>query len=72
MTAFAYPHGASADIGAHAPRLVREAGFRSGVTTSPGTVRDGGDPMRIPRLVVEDLDGEAFLRLLRRHGLGVS
>lgn len=58
---FAYPFGHH-DI-AIADR-VREAGFSAAVTTFRGMVRERRDPMRLPRLTVEDWSGRTFLRKL--------
>jgi peptidoglycan/xylan/chitin deacetylase (PgdA/CDA1 family) len=52
---FAYPFGV---FNARTVDLVRRAGYRSAVTTQPGTARGGDDPLRLPRLIV---DGERGL-----------
>jgi peptidoglycan/xylan/chitin deacetylase (PgdA/CDA1 family) len=64
---FAYPHGGPADVG-EGPSVARSAGFSTAFLAVAGTVRRGADRMRLPRLFVEDMDGEAFGRLLWRHG----
>jgi peptidoglycan/xylan/chitin deacetylase (PgdA/CDA1 family) len=64
---FAYPHGGPADVG-EGPAAARAAGFGTAFMAVAGTVRRGTDRMRLPRLFVEDMDGEAFSRLLWRHG----
>ncbi len=47
---FAYPNGGpDRDYTATTVALVREAGFRGAVTTSPGAARVGSDPFQIPR-----------------------
>lgn len=58
---FAYPFGHhDADVAERA----REAGFSAAVTTTRGMVRYGRDPMRLPRLAVENWSGRAFARKL--------
>jgi peptidoglycan/xylan/chitin deacetylase (PgdA/CDA1 family) len=67
---FAYPHG---NYSEETTALVREAGFTSACTTYPRTVRrcdapkeppQGGDRFKLPRVVVEDWDGEEFAKQL--------
>jgi peptidoglycan/xylan/chitin deacetylase (PgdA/CDA1 family) len=66
IEAFAYPHGGTDDIGDGA-NAVRSAGFRQAFMAVPGTVRHGADRLRLPRLFVEDIDGEGLGRLLWHH-----
>jgi hypothetical protein len=66
IESFAYPHGGPDDIG-DGPRAVRSAGFRQAFLAIPGNVRKGTDRLRLPRLFVEDMDGEGFARLLWQH-----
>jgi peptidoglycan/xylan/chitin deacetylase (PgdA/CDA1 family) len=63
IESFAYPHGGPDDIG-DGPNLVRSAGFKQAFMAIPGNVRKGADRLRLPRLFVEDVDGEGFSRLL--------
>ncbi|MGY1609579.1 polysaccharide deacetylase family protein [Geodermatophilus sp. SYSU D00700] len=65
VRAFAYPFGVPDAIGPIAPRLVEEAGCRLACTTSPGLVHRGSDPFRLPRLYVQDWDGEEFAQRLK-------
>ncbi len=60
-SSFAYPFGS---YGAATPEIVRRAGFSSAVTTNPGVVRPVTDPMLLPRIAIENWDGESFLRSL--------
>lgn len=64
VTSFAYPYGRECDYSFETVGLVRGAGFDCACTTSVGTVGRGADPFRLPRVQVEDMDGEAFARLL--------
>jgi peptidoglycan/xylan/chitin deacetylase (PgdA/CDA1 family) len=57
---FAYPHG---NYSEETTALVREAGFTSACTTYPRTVRRC-DRFKLPRVVVEDWDGEEFAKQL--------
>ena len=63
---FAYPHGGPADIGG-AAHAVRDAGLDTAFLATPGLVRPATDRYALPRLFVEDMDGEGFGRLLWRH-----
>ena len=66
VESFAYPHGGKSDVG-DGQRAVRLAGFMQAFMATPGTVRHGADRFTLPRLFVEDVDGEDFGRLLWRH-----
>lgn len=60
--AFAYPHGA---LSRRAVAAVADAGFRWACTTRADAVRAGTRPLRIPRVWVDDADGERLRRVLR-------
>lgn len=64
VASFAYPFGAECPETA---RLAGEAGYRAACTTHASVARPSGDPLRIPRFVVGDWDGDRFERELRRH-----
>ena len=49
----------------HRLSLVREAGFRYACAVRPRT--DGPDPFLLPRVPMDDWDGDTFDRMLR-HG----
>jgi peptidoglycan/xylan/chitin deacetylase (PgdA/CDA1 family) len=52
---FAYPNGTPGrDYTEETVRLVREAGFRGAVSSSPGAARPGSDPYQIPRFTPWD------------------
>jgi peptidoglycan/xylan/chitin deacetylase (PgdA/CDA1 family) len=59
---FAYPFG---DHDGVARRLVRELGFAYACSTDPRAVTSGRELHGLPRLAVEDMDGEAFDAFLR-------
>lgn len=60
VTSFAFPYGGPADYGVDTMRIVREAGFCCACSTSPGVVAPQVDPFQLPRLHVDDWDGEEF------------
>jgi peptidoglycan/xylan/chitin deacetylase (PgdA/CDA1 family) len=62
--AFAYPHGRSTDYTAETVEIVRAAGFTQAFTTNPAPVAPTSDPLELPRLCVENLDGSTFRRML--------
>jgi peptidoglycan/xylan/chitin deacetylase (PgdA/CDA1 family) len=64
IRSFAYPHGGWGDVGPSALAAARTAGFDTAFLASPGRLRAGGDPHRLPRVFVEDMDGEGFAALL--------
>ncbi len=70
---FAYPHGGPADVDAATIALVRQAGFASAFVSRPGRARAASDRHAIPRVFVEDQDGDGFARLLwRSAGIRVA
>jgi peptidoglycan/xylan/chitin deacetylase (PgdA/CDA1 family) len=64
--AFAYPYGQPGQYSPETVRIVREVGLRYACSASPGTVRSGTDPLQLPRIWVEDWDGEEFARRILR------
>ena len=62
----AYPHGS---YSATTLKLMREAGFGAAFTTQPRVVPHRADPLQLPRINVEDCEGEEFEALLRWYGL---
>ena len=52
---FAYPNGRFPDISDTTRSLVAEAGYRCAVTTEPGTVRRGDDPLALRRCLPGDV-----------------
>jgi peptidoglycan/xylan/chitin deacetylase (PgdA/CDA1 family) len=63
VNSFAYPHG---DYTAETAALAREVGFVCACSTIPSKVRRNIDCFELPRLVVQDWDGEEFARQLSR------
>jgi peptidoglycan/xylan/chitin deacetylase (PgdA/CDA1 family) len=66
VTSFAYPYGGKSAYTAETVALVREAGFACACSVSAGVVRRGADPLRLPRLHVQDWDGDKFTQVLLR------
>lgn len=64
ITSFAYPHGSGSRTTVN---LVREAGFCIACLRWRGSVRARSDPMRVPRIWVEDWTAEEFRRRVGRH-----
>jgi len=59
---FAYPYG---DLDLDTIAAVREAGFTLACATAPGGLTTRSDPLRLPRVAIDDLDGNVFARRLR-------
>ena len=70
VTNFAYPFGTVEHYNADTLAIMRDAGFTSTVTTTPGLVQRTMDRHQLPRQVVRDWDGETFARKLKEffHG----
>lgn len=64
VTSFAYPYGKRCHYTAETKALVRQAGFTSACANVPGTVGRSADPFQLPRVPIQDWDGEAFSRAL--------
>jgi len=62
VTSFAYPHG---EYARETLSMVNEAGFACACTTSEHAVRPGVNCFELPRLQVEDWDGDVFSKRLR-------
>lgn len=64
---FAYPNGKRGrDFDARHVAMVRDAGFRVGVTTEWGAARRGADPQQLPRIAPwENSKGRFLARLVR-------
>jgi peptidoglycan/xylan/chitin deacetylase (PgdA/CDA1 family) len=63
---FAYPYGQRYDFDTTSVAVLKELGFSYACAAFPGTVALGQDVFRIPRLWVEDWDGDEFAHRLAR------
>jgi peptidoglycan/xylan/chitin deacetylase (PgdA/CDA1 family) len=61
VTSFAYPHGLFAPETA---AIARDSGFRCACATRPGAVRRGADPFALPRMLVQDWNGQELAERL--------
>lgn len=63
---FAYPHGS---LDRTTVRIARQVGFSRGFTSVKRIVPHRCNPLRLPRIEVENLDGEGMPKLLRLYGI---
>jgi peptidoglycan/xylan/chitin deacetylase (PgdA/CDA1 family) len=63
---FSYPHGMPGHYTEETATVVREAGFACACSSQPGTLGLDTDPFQIPRVVVQDWDGESFERRMKK------
>jgi peptidoglycan/xylan/chitin deacetylase (PgdA/CDA1 family) len=63
IESFAYPNGR---ISGEAPKLLRDLGFSCGLTSDFGTVSRRNNPYLLPRIFVDDWDGDQFSTCLNR------
>lgn|GEM_PF-409493 len=69
VTAYCYASGVA---GPREHRLVREAGYRAALTSTPGIEAGGGDPFQLPRLMVSWSDDDRRFALRLSGALGES
>ncbi len=65
VESFAYPFGQPSHLTAATTALVRDSGFARACIGTPGVVTAGTDPLLLPRLHVENCDGDEFESRLR-------
>ena len=66
VSRFAYPYGRPSDYTGYTVTLVREAGFDCACSTTRGMVGTRSDQFQLPRMQIENMNGDAFDRLLSR------
>ena len=66
VTSFAYPYGTRSDYTAQTVRIVQDAGFVRACSNFAGVIGQSTDRFQLPRIHVENWDGEEFARLLSR------
>ena len=62
VAGFAYPYGRECDYTRETLSLVRESSFDYACTTTAAAVKQGEDRFQLPRIPVQDIDGESFAR----------
>lgn len=65
VLSFAYPHGSWGDYTPETVSIVREVGFTCACSVLFDTIWRGTDCYRLPRVKVEDWDGDTFAKIIR-------
>jgi peptidoglycan/xylan/chitin deacetylase (PgdA/CDA1 family) len=66
VTSFAYPYGARCNYTDETVKIVQEAGYACACSTLEGVVERDADRFQLPRIQVQDWDGEEFAKWLIR------
>ena len=66
VTSFAYPYGSKQDYTAETISIVRDVGFACACSTNAGIVGRQSDYFQLPRMHVQDWDGDEFSRQLSK------
>jgi peptidoglycan/xylan/chitin deacetylase (PgdA/CDA1 family) len=64
VTSFAYPFGRPTDYTQATAGLVRDLGLECACSNFAGAVHAATDPYQIPRIYVNDVDGDRFVQML--------
>lgn len=64
VTCFAYPYGRHRDYTKQTTSVVQAAGFQCACSNFSGTVHLSTDPFQLPRIYVQDCDGEQFTKIV--------
>jgi peptidoglycan/xylan/chitin deacetylase (PgdA/CDA1 family) len=67
VTSFACPYGTEEDYTQETIEILRETGFNANCTTTFGLSKRDADPLRLPRGVVRNWDGDRFARELQDY-----
>lgn len=67
VTSLSFPYGGKSHYSPTSVTAARECGFSRACTTEGHPVRRQDGPLEIGRLVIEDMDGDAFSKLLLTH-----
>lgn len=60
VRAFSYPYGCERDYSRQTVKMVRAAGFTCACANIPRLINRWTDPLQLPRIIAEDVDGETF------------